>query len=143
MRFFLDNNLSPHFAKALNSLSAPQDCSVCHFAELFPERNIPDDQWLSELSAQGDWVVVSGDMRIFKSPHLKQIWIESKLTTFFLAKGWMHQKFWDQAWWLVRWWPEIMQQAQIVEPGTGYEVPAKPHGKFRILNPSPERPRSD
>jgi hypothetical protein len=100
-------------------------------------RNIPDEEWLPALSNQGDWVVVSGDMRIFKSPHLKQIWLDSKPTAFFLGKGWMNQKFGDQAWWLVRWWPHISEQARLLESGTGFEIPAKSHGKFRLLNPSP------
>jgi len=136
LRFFLDNCLSPRYAEALNILSPP-DCPVRHLSDIFTRRNIPDDEWLPELSKQGDWVVVSGDMRIFKSPHLKQVWIQSKLTAFFLAKGWMHQQFWDQAWWLVRWWPQVIKQAQLMESGTGFEIPAKPHGKFRLLNPSP------
>jgi hypothetical protein len=38
---------------------------------IFEARNIPDEQWMPELSKQGDWVVVSGDTRIFKSPLLR------------------------------------------------------------------------
>jgi hypothetical protein len=102
--------------------------------DVFPRRNILDEEWLPELSRQGDWVVVSGDMRIFRSPHLKKIWIDSKLTAFFLANGWMNLKFWDHAWHLVRWWPQIIQQAELTEPGTGFQVPAKSRGRFRILN---------
>jgi hypothetical protein len=110
---------------------------VSHLSDVFTRRNTPDEEWLAELSVQGNWVVVSGDMRIFKSPHRKQIWLESKLTAFFLAKGWMNQEFWTQAWWLVRWWPQVIEQARLMESGTGFEIPAKSHGKFRLLNPSP------
>jgi len=136
LRFFLDNCLSPRHAKALNSLSPPE-YPVSHLSDVFAKRNTRDEEWLPALSIQGGWVVVSGDTRIFKSPHLKQIWLESKLTAFFLAKGWMNQQFWDQAWWLVRWWPQVIEQARLMESGTGFEIPAKSHGKFRLLNPSP------
>jgi hypothetical protein len=137
LRFFLDNCLSPHYAKALDSLSLSEKCPVFHLSNVFNARNIPDEQWLPELSKQGDWVIVSGDMRIFKSPLLRQIWIESRMTTFFLGKGWMNQSFWEQAWWLVRWWPHIIEQAKLMEAGTGFEIPAKSQGKFKLLNPSP------
>ena len=131
MRFFLDNCLSPRHAHALHALTP--DHEVRHLSDVFEKRNTPDEEWLSRLAQDGDWVVVSGDMRIFKSPQLRQVWIDSKQTAFFLAKGWMNQRFWDQAWWLVRWWPQILGQAQLVEPGSGFEVPAKSQGKFRLL----------
>jgi PIN domain-containing protein len=136
VRFFLDNNLSPAFPPALSHLSQADGCTVQHLSEKF-KRNIPDEEWLPELSKEGGWVVVSGDLRIFKSPHLRRIWIESKLTAFFLAKGWMNKPFWEQAWWLVRWWPHIMNQASLMTPGYGFEVPAKPSGKLRILSSPP------
>lgn len=132
MRFFLDNNLSPAFAKALTELSHQEKHTVTHLRDKFPP-STPDQVWLPALSAEGDWVVVCGDLRIFKSPHLRTIWIDSRLTTFFLASGWMHQKLWDQAWWLVRWWPSIMSQAALVPAGYAFEVPAKPAGKLRPL----------
>ena len=133
MRFILDNNLSPIHALALNALSSREGCEVHHISEVFPRRDIPDENWLPALSHQGDWVVVSADMNIFKSPHLRQVWIESKLTTFFLHKGWLHQKFWDQAWWFTRWWPTFIEQARIMEAGTAFEVPSKSQGKLRLL----------
>ena len=135
MRFFLDNCLSPHHAIALHALSVHDQCEVRHLAEVFEKRNTPDEERLPKLSEQGGWVVVSGDLRILKSPQLRQVWIESKLTAFFLGKGWMNQRFWTQAWWLVRWWPQIVNQASLVVPGSGFEVPAKPSGKFTPLRP--------
>jgi hypothetical protein len=137
VRFFLDNNLCPAFAPALTSLSKQEGCEVVHLSEKFP-RNIKDEDWLPALSREGGWVVVSGDLRIFKLPHLRAAWVNSKLTTFFLAKGWMNKPLWDQAWWLVRWWPDIMKQASLVTAGYGFEVPAKPVGKLKIIS-SPSR----
>ena len=132
MNFFLDNCLSPHQAKALNALSEMDGHKVVHLKEEFA-RNTPDEVWIPALAKQGEWVIVSGDMRIFKSRLLRQVWRDAKLTTFFLGKGWMNQGFWDQAWWLVRWWPRILQQAELVERGAGFEVPAKPQGKLTSL----------
>ena len=109
---------------------------VRHLSELF-QRNIDDKELLAALARQGEWVVLSGDTRISKSPQERMAWIESKLILFFLAKGWMKQPLEEQAWWLVRWWPKILQQAPLVAPGTGFEIPAKSHGVFRLVTPSP------
>jgi PIN domain-containing protein len=132
LRLFLDNCLSPHQAKALDALSETDGHKVVHLKEKFA-RNTPDEVWIPQLASQGEWVIVSGDMRIFKSRLLRQVWRDAKLTTFFLGKGWMNQAFWDQAWWLVRWWPRILQQAEVAGQGTGFEVPAKPQGKLTPL----------
>lgn len=134
MRFFLDNCLSPYQARALSVLSEPDGHEVVHLMQEFPRRNTPDEVWISELARRGDWVIVSGDLRIFRSRPLKQVWLGARLTTFFLGKGWMNQDFWEQSWWLVRWWPRLIEQAERVERGTGFEVPAKPHGKIVRLS---------
>jgi hypothetical protein len=128
----LDNNLSPHYARALTDLSRPDGHTVVHLSDKFP-RNTKDEVWLPALAVERDWVVICGDLRIFRVPLLRKIWGDSKLTTFFLAKGWMNQPFWDQAWWLVRWWPTIVGTATAVQAGYGYEVPAKSSGKLRPL----------
>lgn len=136
MRFFLDNCLSPHQADALGALSLYDSPThvVNHLKDVFVNRrNIPDEEWLPALSAQGEWIVVSGDLRIFKSRLLRKVWVDAKLTTFFLGKGWMNQQFWTQSWWMVRWWPEIIKVAGAVDAGSGFEVPAKPQGKFQQL----------
>lgn len=132
MRFFLDNCLSPRQAQALHALSDIEGHDVAHLRDRFPPAT-PDEEWLAALSHDGPWVVISGDMRIFKLPQLREVWRQAKLTTFFLKKGWMHQPFWDQTWWLVRWWPKLMQAADLVEQGTGFVVPAKPTGKLERL----------
>jgi hypothetical protein len=140
VRFFLDNNLSTAIALALNSLSKNDGCSVAHLSDHFA-RNTKDEDWLRKLSLEGDWVIVSGDLRIMKSPHLQRVWEESRLTTFFLAKGWMNKPFWEQAWWLVRWWPDLVKQAQMVDPGYAWEVPAKSSGKLKLVSSPKPKPR--
>ena len=113
--------------------SESHDHSVVHLMDEFERRNTPDEEWVPALGGRGPWVIISGDTRIFRSRHLREVWQQAKLTTFFLGKGWMNQKFWDQSWWLVRWWPRSLEQSALVERGTGFEVPAKPQGKFTLM----------
>jgi hypothetical protein len=134
VRFFLDNNLAPALARALHELSEREDVEVVHLTSHF-ERSTPDSEWIQALSQEGGWAVVSGDYRITKRPHEKRIWQRAGLTGFFLARGWLKARFWDQAWMLTRWWPRIVAQAQEVEPGATFQIPFGATGRFKILPP--------
>lgn len=120
MRFFFDNNLPPRLAKAINALLDPPHAAR-HLRDDFPP-DVGDVEWLAKLGSQGDWIVISADMHITRNAHERKAWQEAKLTTFFL-KNWSDQTFWMQAAQLVRWWPDIMAQAQKVKPGAGFLVP--------------------
>ena len=128
MRFFFDNNLALRIARAIDQLVDPP-IKVHHLRERFPP-NVADVDWMRTLAEDGDWVIVSGDLRITKNPHGRHAWEATGLTTFFL-KGWMNQSFWLQAANLVRWFPDIMSQAQRVEPGASFIVPFKYSGRFK------------
>lgn len=130
MRLFVDNCLPPRLARALHELSEPDGHSVIHLRAKF-EPNAADEVWIPTLGQESDWVIVSGDVRITRVPHLRETWAQSGLTAFFLEKGWTNLKLWDQSWYLVRWWPYILSQAAMVEAGSGFFVPAKPSGKFK------------
>ena len=135
MRLFLDNCISSRVARCLHILVEQDGHEVVHLTDPFDPAT-PDIEWLGALGEDGDWVVVSGDLRISKNRHERQAWRESGLTAFFLAKGWTNLKLWDSTWMLVRWWPRIMEQAELAQSGAGFEIPQKATGKFRIILPS-------
>ena len=132
MRFFLDNCLSPRYAKSLDILSERDGHSVIHLKDRF-ERAATDPEWIRGLKTENDWVIVSGDTRIIKTPELKAEWLSSGLTAFFLSTGWMNIGYWPQVSLLIRWWPSILEQARLVERGTGFEVPHRAPGRFRLI----------
>ena len=130
MNFFLDNCLSPRYAKSLDILSERDGkIKVVHLLDKF-ERDATDQLWMRTLAKESDWVIVSGDTRIIKSPELKAEWLKSGLTAFFLEHRWMNEPYWGQVAHLVRVWPDILQQARLVEAGNGFQVPF-PRGKFK------------
>ncbi len=131
MNYFFDNNLPPSLARALNFLSNRDGDTVVPLVDKF-ERSISDIDWISALNHEGNWVVISGDMRIMKNPHEKAAWVESGLTIFFLAKAWMHISYWEKAWKIVKWWPEITSQSKRIESGTSFIVPIK-GAKMKII----------
>ncbi len=131
MKFFLDNCLSPKLARALHALSEPLH-SISHLQEKFPE-GAKDVEWLGTLGREGGWVVISADYRIAKNPQSRGAWKQSGLTAFFFKKGWASQKAWDQAWRMVRRWPDILHTAEKMAPGLGYWVPVNPTGKLQPI----------
>ncbi len=133
MKYFLDNCLSPHLTKALRKLDSANQ--ITHLREKFPA-DISDVDWLAALSTEGEWVIVSGDVRIHRNPHNRAAWRESRLTGFFFKKGFTALLIWEQAWRMVRWWPLIINQAQRVQSGVGFLVPRDFNGKFELI----ERP---
>ena len=124
MKFFLDNNLSPRFAQALEALEGEGGNQVVHLRSKF-SANAEDVDWIRSLAAEGNWVIISGDMRISQREGEREAWLNSGMTAFFFAKGWMNIRFWDQAWRLIKWWPAIVEHAQKIRPGAGFLVPLK------------------
>lgn len=134
MKFFLDNCISPRYARALRILAELQKYEIVHLSEKF-DRSTPDVEWITELSKEGDWVIVSGDPRITKSKAEKKVWQESGLTGFFFGDKWSSRAYWKQAEDIVAWWPRIVLEARGAKPGTGYLIPVKGKEFKEIYNP--------
>lgn len=133
MRVFLDNNLSPYLARALNALLEPEGDQVVHLTDLFAP-DIPDHEWITALSAAGEWVVVSGDIRIFRNRPEREAWRRSRLVVFFLAPQWSRARNIEKAWRLLRWWLRIREQAALMAPPAAFELPlAYGNGRLKML----------
>lgn len=131
MRFFLDNCISPYIADGLRSLATLQKYEIVHLREKF-DGDADDVDWIPALAADGDWVIVSGDPRISRSPPEQQAWYESGLTAFFFASGFTEKRFWKQAEIVVRWWPRLVLQARECKQGSGFIMPNEGK-KFRSI----------
>jgi len=126
VRFFLDNCIAPRIAQALHAAAYP-DHQVVHLRDKFPP-DISDEDWFGELSADGDWIVISGDARISRSAHEKQAWRQSNLTVFFLTKGWMNIPPFEQLSKLSHCFPEIVNLCKKARPGSSFNISV--HGKI-------------
>ena len=130
MRYFLDNNLPPAIAEALNALSRSADCKVVHLREKFAP-DTADAEWIEALGEEGDWVIVTSDRAIKKNKHERQALINSGLTVLFLGKAWVNLKFWDKAHKLVKCWPAVMSTCSSVVSGSALEV--RVNGKLQPI----------
>lgn len=122
MNYFFDNNLSPHLAKAVAALCKPLGHTVIHKKEKFSP-STPDKDWIGVLVNEGNWVIISHD-RFAKTSFEKKALRSAGLISFILKKGWKDKKYWDQAWRIIRWWPDIMKKSELVSSGV-FEVPFK------------------
>ncbi|HWA85893.1 MAG TPA: hypothetical protein VG710_06705 [Opitutus sp.] len=126
MRLFFDNNLSPKLARSLDVLVQPEH-RVIHLKERF-SANTSDEVWMRALADEPGWVIVSGDLQIRKNPHEVKAWQEAGHTTFFLKKGWIDLKFWDQAWKFAKVFPELLATAERARKGSAFFI--TPNGKI-------------
>jgi hypothetical protein len=85
---FLDNNLSPKVARALNALLEPEH-SAHHLKDLYPAGTL-DEVWMRDLGNQTGWVILSGDSAISRNPHEVRAWKEAGHPIFFLKPAWAH-----------------------------------------------------
>ena len=133
MKVLLDNNLSPHLARALNALLEPEGDQVVHLTDRFPA-STEDRAWIGALAEEGGWVVISGDLRIYRNRLEREAWRRSRLIVFFLAPQWGKVRNIEKAWRLLRWWPRIREQVAIVEAPAAFELPlAYGSGRLKVL----------
>jgi hypothetical protein len=130
LNFLLDNNLPPALARALNELTKIEGHSVLPLRDKFPQDTC-DAHWISVLSNEGGWAVISQD-KFTKGDIEKRAFRECGLPVFCLAKHWGNESYWNKAHNLVRWWPAITIQANLIRGGAAFRVPWKlpAHGKF-------------
>jgi hypothetical protein len=133
LRVFLDNNLSPYLARALNALLEPEGDQVVHLTDRFAA-DIPDRDWIATLATEGEWVVISADIRIFRNRLEREAWRRSRLVAFFLAPQWSNARNIEKAWRLLRWWLRIREQVALVAPPAAFELPlAYGSGRLKVL----------
>jgi hypothetical protein len=130
LKFILDNNLSKYLARALAALCEPDGVTVTHLADKF-SGNPLDIDWIQALAEEDGWVIISHD-RFHKNPLEKEALRRAGLTVFVLKKGWASQRNWEKAAQLIRWWPRIMEQADLVSGGAVFEVQYRFSGRGRF-----------
>lgn len=121
MKVVLDENLSPALAKALAALFDGEH-EVVHLREKFGAA-VTDREWIGALSADGRWIVISGDRRITRVKSEYQAFRSSRLVGFFLARGIYKSSVVKQMERLLALWTVIEQQAGLIEGGSMFELP--------------------
>jgi hypothetical protein len=125
VKVLVDNNLTPRIASALNELFSPEHEVVALRAKFAPDTS--DEDWINALSADGRWVVISGDRRITRNNAEYNAFRNSNLVGFFLSRGLFKAKVTKQMERILVLWENIETLARTVEGGAMFELQVKSH----------------
>lgn len=122
MKVLFDNNLPPSLARGLAEFSKAESGvdEVVHLRDKFTG-NTPDELWMSQLLAEGGWVVISCD-QFRKSKAERELLRLRGLTVFVLDPQWATQPYWNLVARFVLWWPKILNVAKLTSK-TAMRVP--------------------
>lgn len=121
MRVLIDENLPPALARSLSALFAGKH-EIVHVRERYAP-GVTDLQWISELSAEGKWIIISGDRRITRNKAEYNAFRASNLVGFFLSKGLYKSPLIKQMERLLALWHTIEAQTALVQGGAMFELP--------------------
>ena len=123
MKVVVDENLPPALARGLNALFAGEH-QIIHIRDRYGP-GVKDLTWIPELSAEGNWVVISGDRGIRRKRAEHVAFRGSRLIGFFLSAGLNKAPLVKQADRILALWDSIETFASRSRPGSMYELPIK------------------
>lgn len=90
-------------------------------------RGAADEVWMKSIAeAEPSAAILSGDCQIFRNAMQRQIRRECNLTFVCYSDAWMHHRFNDQAWMLLKVWPRVIQDVTKSRQPSLFEL--KPKG---------------
>lgn len=119
----VDENLPPALARSLNALFAGIH-EIIHLRDRYGP-GVRDLVWISDLSSEGRWIVISGDRRIMRNRAEYSAFRASNLIGFFLSKGLYKAPLVKQAERILALWNTIEMLAGLVQGGAMFELPMK------------------
>tara|TARA_R110000850_G_scaffold37456_1_gene98728 strand:- start:200 stop:595 length:396 start_codon:yes stop_codon:yes gene_type:complete len=123
LKLLIDNNLPPSMGRGLGELFRKQH-EIIHIKDKFGTGSLPDEQWIKELGKEGNWSVLSGDMRIAKKKPSRQVFLNNNLVGFFPAPSIMKLEFTKKVARVLYLWEVIEQQSKLVDRGC-FELPMR------------------
>jgi predicted nuclease of predicted toxin-antitoxin system len=130
MKFFFDNNLSPHLCRAMNELAADEEGDQFVHAREKGMDAMKDPDLIGALAGEGGWVIVTTDVAMSKSPHMVRALASSGLICVSLRHGWLEMGGMRMASQLLKRWADIRSMVLKARPATVVVVP--PRGKILI-----------
>jgi hypothetical protein len=115
--------MSPAMARAFKELFRGEH-EVIALAERF-KPDTPDAEWISALSREGHWVVISADRRITRNHTEYHAFRNSNLIGFFLSRALYKAKVAKQMERILALWDNIENVSKTVEGGALFELPMR------------------
>ena len=107
MTFYADENVSHHLARVLEAFDLSNE--IRHITDRY-EKGTPDEEWIPGFGAlRPTPAVLGGDGQILRRKAQRALLRDSNLSFVYLARGWMNIPYEQQAWKLVKAWPDMKQ----------------------------------
>jgi hypothetical protein len=127
----VDNDLPPNLARALHLIFELDGDEVVALRDKFGRQNLTDSEWITALGREGDWAVLSADMRIAKHRPSRDAFVAAGLVGLFFPPSLQKATLAKQTARLLTLWPDIREQVRLNANGC-FEMPAK-GSKFRQI----------
>lgn len=121
MKVFFDHNMSPAMGRALRELFRDQH-EIALLGEKFP-RDASDVAWITGLSREGRWLVISEDRRITRNRAEYAAFRASRLVGIFLARAVHKAPVVKKLERVLAVWPALEALSETVEGGAMFELP--------------------
>lgn len=121
MKAQIDENLPPALAQAIHAIACSDDHEVVHVRDFV--KGGTTDLALFEAAIRANIRVHVTLDHHQRRPAEREAISRLGLTVFVLAKGWNTLNHYERAARLLEWWPKMMQQADLVQPGAMFRVP--------------------
>lgn len=121
MKIFFDHNMSPALARAVRELFRDRH-EVAILGEKFA-RDASDITWITGLSREGRWLIISEDRRITRNHAEYSAFRNSRLVGIFLAKAVHKAPVVKKMERILAVWPALEALADTVEGGAMFELP--------------------
>ncbi len=132
MKIFLDKHIPISYCECIKKSFQMKGYFVYHYTEMFVSSERDDDDWLLHLSQEGDWIAITADLNIYRTPHRKRYWKEANVQTFFLPKGYTGLGSMFMLTNLMCWINKIIKIAENKNSERGYYITK--HGVFYNIN---------
>ena len=126
MKYFLDNMISYKFADMLRAL----DVEIAALRHEF-EEDIKDPELLTQLKNR-KLVFISNDKHQLTRETEAKLLKDAKVTAIYFEPFWSKMDFWQQATWLIKYWPKIEQFSNSAAFGTCGRM--KQGGRIHVFN---------
>ena len=123
MKVFFDHNMSPALARAVRELFRDRH-EITMLGERF-RRSVPDVEWITELSREGRWLVLSEDRRITRNHAEYTAFRASRLVGIFMAKAVHKAPVVKKMERILAVWASLEALSETVEGGAMFELPIK------------------
>ena len=113
LRFLFDRCCPVRLARVIAAFDEVKTVRFVDDDERF-ERTTPDVEWIRMLAADLPWAVVSMDAKVLTRPHEINALRGSGVKFVLLGKGWMRMPPHQQAWRLLKTWPNVVEAVRNV-----------------------------